>query len=152
MNAWLLSVIGIVFLGVLFDLIYPNGKTNTLTKSIFGIFAIFIMISPLLRVDLDEIISQVSNQEVMINSIIDAKNNSYELKVIDHLVKCNIEGVSVEIEGNMEDDDYIVENVYIDSSNLVLTENITNINKYEVITKEVANIIDVEPERIVIYG
>ena len=40
MTKWLLSILGVVFLAVLLDIVYPNGKTNKFCKSIFGLFAI----------------------------------------------------------------------------------------------------------------
>ena len=42
MSGWLLSIVGVVFLGVLFDLIYPNGKTNSLCKTIFALVAVVV--------------------------------------------------------------------------------------------------------------
>ena len=42
MKAWIFSVCGIVFLGLMVDVISPNGKTNNFIKSIFSLIFIFI--------------------------------------------------------------------------------------------------------------
>ena len=55
MSAWLLSVIGVVFLAVLLDFVYPNGKTNAFCKSIFGIFAMIMLIYPLVKIDISSL-------------------------------------------------------------------------------------------------
>ena len=68
MKAWLLSIVGVVFLGVLFDLLYPNGRTNTLCKSIFGIFAVFVMIGPIFNFDFENI-NTITNNDVLIHNI-----------------------------------------------------------------------------------
>ena len=62
------------------------------------------------------------------------------------LVKRNIRSKEVQIKLSE------IEKIYIDTTNLVLTENITNINKYVVIINEVSNLLDIEKERIVVYG
>ena len=151
MNGWLLGVVGVVFLGVLFDLIYPKGKTNSLCKNIFGVFALFVMISPILKVNVDKLID-ITNSGVLIESIHTAGDDRYKSKILSHLEECNITGVSVEIDSKIENDKYVITNIYVDSTNMVLTENITNINKYEVIANKIASIVDIELERIIVYG
>lgn len=151
MTIWLLSLVGVAFLGVLFDIIYPNGKTNAFCKSMFGIITVIIMVSPLMnikkqnyKVDLfDSDIASVINK---------SKINTLQLKIQNHLLSCGIEGVSVEIDGILSENDCEIENIYIDITELVLTENLTNINKYEVISQKVLEIIDIDRERIIIYG
>ena len=151
MTKWLLSVVGVVFLGVMFDLIYPRGKTNTLCKSIFGVISLFVMISPILKFDVNNIENSVDT--TIINSnIINAMNNSNERKLLSKLKDMGIDGLLVEIEGKMLNNVYEISNVYIDSTNIVLEKNLENINKYEVIMGETSKILSVLPERIVIYG
>ena len=152
MSKWLLSIIGVVFLGVLFDLLYPEGRVNKLCKSIFGIFATFVMISPLFDFDINKIFVDVKENTLLIDSINNAKEDTYKKKIIKHLQDCGICGVSVEIKSNLDYNDFVIENVYVDSTNLVLTENVTNINKYEVIAKEISGVINIPIERVVVYG
>lgn len=152
MTGWLLSIVGIVFMGVLFDLIYPNGKTNSLCKSIFAVLSLFVMVSPILKLDIDNIKVDNFNNQQLIEHINDAKINSIKLKIDSHLSSCGIVGVVVKIDSNLTNEEFEIEKIYIDTTNLVLTENITNINKYVVIINEVSNLLDIEKERIVVYG
>lgn len=152
MNSWLLSIVGIVFLCVLFDIVYPNGKTNTLCKSIFGIFSVFVMISPLVKIDFDNAIESTVVNEILIENINKAKDENERLKIIELLKENGIEGVNVEIVSILNYNEYEIKNIYVDTTNLVLTENITNINKYEVIANKIAEIVDIDLERIIVYG
>ena len=152
MNSWLLSIVGIVFLCVLFDIVYPNGKTNTLCKSIFGIFSVFVMISPLVKIDFDNAIESTVVNEILIENINKAKDENERLKIIELLKENGIEGVNVEIVSILNYNEYEIKNIYVDTTNLVLTENITNINKYEVIANKIAEIVNIDLERIIVYG
>jgi Stage III sporulation protein AF (Spore_III_AF). len=49
MSAWILSITGIVVLGVLADVLLPEGQTNKYIKGIFGILTLLAIISPLPR-------------------------------------------------------------------------------------------------------
>ena len=152
MKEWLLSIIGVVFLGVLFDLIIPNGKTNNLCKSIFGIFAVFVMISPILKIDINSVFSNSVTENSFYDDVHKAREKVLLSIINERLTTCNIFGVNVEINSYFDDGQFVLENIYIDCSDLVLTENITNINKYEVIAKEVSNITNIDKEKVIVYG
>lgn len=151
MTAWLMSIVGVAFLGVLLDIIYPNGKTNTFCKSMFGVMVVFVMINPLLnfkdnnfKIDLlkDDIITNLNDNKItVLQSQIELGLNAK-----------GIEGAFVEIYGNIEDNEVVIDNIYIDCSQVVLSENEANINKYEVISKCVLEIVNIDKERIIVYG
>lgn len=152
MTKWLLSIVGVSFLGVLLDLIYPNGKTSAFCKSIFGIVAMIVLISPIFDIHLDKIKQEELVDENIINVINEARIDSMQREFESRLRSCGIDGVGVELDIIFVDNDMVIQNILIDSTNLVLTEKVTNINKYEVISKEIAQIVDIERERIVVYG
>ena len=153
MTSWLLGIIGVIFLGVLLDIMYPNGKTNAYCKSIFGIFAVAIIITPVINFSINDLSldSDFVSEELVV-SINASKANYYKLKIENDLIDNEIEGVFVEIQGNTEENVFNIENIYVDTSDIVLTKNLTNINKYEVITNLILDSIDIEKERIIIYG
>ena len=148
---WLLGVIGVIFLGVLFDLIYPNGKTNAFCKSVFGIVSVIMILTPIFNIRFDSI-----NEDFVDNSIIksinEARCDNLKNQIINYLSSKKIDGVDVEIFLNVKNNEFDIENIYVDATNLVLTENITNINKYEVISNEVFNVTKIDKDRIIVYG
>lgn len=151
MSKWLLSIVGVSFLAVLLDIIYPNGKTNAFCKSIFGIMTVCIMMSPLLNFKTKNFKIDLFNSEVA-ETLNDSKNVVLENQITNLLLSKGINNVCVEIENNLSDNDYEIENVYVDTSEIVLSENMKNINKYEVISQSVLEVLDIEKERIIIYG
>lgn len=151
MKEWLLSIVGVVFLSILFDLICPSGKINKFSKGIFGIISIAIILSPILnlKIDINEN-SYVSSD--LIENINKSKAEVYEKQIEAYLKEQGIDGVSVEVEYTLSENDFDITFVNIDSSNIVLSENLMNINKYEVIAKMVSQKFSISEERILIYG
>lgn len=156
MNTWILSLVGIVFLGVMLDVIAPNGKSNNFIKSIFGLLVILTLINPiknLITINLNDKISDdiiATNSELTLyinNAWVEQKN----LKINNKLIESNIMGVNVNICGNLFEKNFVVDYVYVDISNLVLTDEITNINKYEKIEEIILEQIEIEKERIIFY-
>ena len=59
MTGWILNIVGMVFIGVMLEIILPSGKTNGFIKSIFAIFLLYTIISPL---------PQLFNSELNLNT------------------------------------------------------------------------------------
>ena len=152
MTAWLLSIIGVVFLAVLIDFIYPNGKTNAFCKSIFGLFAIIMMIRPILNIDLKADFNKNFVSTSINKNLKKSKDEYYLMAITKSLEENKISGVDVEIDSKMVDNVYEIENIYVDTTNIVLTNNLTHTNKYEVIIQNILKIVEIDKERIVIYG
>ena len=151
MSAWLLSVIGVVFLAVLLDFVYPNGKTNAFCKSIFGIFAMIMLIYPLVKIDISSL-SQTSMSYISLEEEIrKSKDEYYRLKLENTFSNKNIIGVSVEIDSKMKDNDYYISNVFVDIGSIVLSQDLEHKNKYEVIEELILKTINVDKENIIIY-
>lgn len=151
MTKWLLSIVGVVFLGVMLDLLYPDGKTNTLCRAIFGLITVFVIISPILQFDIDAINDDI-NISAFDNNIKSAYDNNTKRVIINALKSKGFEGVIVDLDSNMDNNVYEITNIYLDSTNIVLDKNLANINKYEVLTNEVSDVLKIIPERIIIYG
>lgn len=47
MGSWILSLVGIITLGVLLDILIPEGQTNKYIRGIFSVITVFVIISPL---------------------------------------------------------------------------------------------------------
>ena len=87
MSKWLLSIIGVVFVGVIFDIIYPNGKTNAVCRSVFGIMAIFVIIKPVFNfVKVDHIDESYIDKNLLIN-IDESKCDYLESKIKSDLLE-----------------------------------------------------------------
>ena len=114
--------------------------------------SIIVLISPISKIDFqntsnDNFVSATLNKNIQ-----KSKDEYYKVKIENALGDDNICGVSVEIESNMDNNVYQIENVLVDTSNLVLTDFLTHNNKYEVIIQKISKLMEIEQERIVIYG
>ncbi|MGN0796591.1 MAG: stage III sporulation protein AF [Christensenellales bacterium] len=49
MQAWVLSIVGVVVLGVLIDVILPDGESAKYIKGVFGVVAVITIISPIVN-------------------------------------------------------------------------------------------------------
>ena len=88
----------------------------------------------------------------MVEHINDAKIDTIKLKIINHLSSCGIDGVVVRIDSNLTEEEFIIEKIYLDATNLVLSDKVKNINKYDVIVNEVSSLLKIDNERIIVYG
>lgn len=151
MKEWLLSVVGVVFLSILFDLICPNGKINKFSKSIFGVVAIAIILSPILNIKFD-----ISSDEYIDSTLVENINKSkaevYKNQIEGYLKTQGVIDTNVEVNYTLSENDFEITFVYVDVSNVVLSENLSNINKYEVIANMISQKFNISEEKILIYG
>lgn len=152
MSEWLLSIVGVAFLGVMLDILYPQGKTSAFCKSIFGIVSVVIILSPIFKIDISSYKDNNYVNGEIVDNINEMQIENMCTSAEERLRIMGIDGLNVELETIVEDNEIVIENVFVDITNLVLTENVTNINKYEVVGKEVANIFNINIEKVIVYG
>ena len=152
--SWLYNLIGVVFLGIIFEIILPNNKINKFIKCIFSIFIVFSLISPLVKISskinkikIDNVSSEIN--EELFQTIFDLRKNTYETLITKSLENDEIFNVKIDIEFDVEKSNMQINKITIDLANLVLTENSKNINKYEVITKHVKKYLDISEDKII---
>jgi len=152
MDGWILSIIGMVFLGVIFEIIVPEGKTNNFIKSIFTIIFMFVVISPILKlVKKQELIDfpsffNYSQDEKTEQSLLELK-----IQIENYLATNGIEGVLIELSGYLSKNDLKIEKVYVDLSNSVIMEKYEHIDKYKLITMLIKEKVEIDEENV-IYG
>lgn len=145
MTAWLLSIVGIVFLGVMVDIIAPSGKTNAFIKSIFAIFLIYVVITPIVKyikkgefkVDFE---TEYSTENLSITEA--------EHKISDLLISNGFYGIDVEIKGYVSKDKIMAQKVVLNGAKIVLKSQDEHIDKYKLITNLVQSIVTVKKENI----
>lgn len=145
MTAWLLSIVGIVFLGVMVDIISPSGKTNAFIKSIFAIFLIYVVITP--------IVKYIKNGEFKVDfeteySTENLSITEAEHKISDLLISNGFYGIDVEIKGYVSKDKIMAQKVVLNGAKTVLKSQDEHIDKYKLITNLVQSIVTVKKENI----
>lgn len=156
MSTWILSIVGIAFLGVMIDVVSPSGAINKFIKSIFSVLVLFVLVSPiknlLTKSEID--INQVSNELIEDKNFLFNYNqnlaSSYENRIEDRLNQEEINGVDVVILLDLTKDEFEIQEVSVYIQNLVLTDKITHKNKYEKIKEAILSVLNVSKE-IVFY-
>lgn len=154
---WLLSVIGIVVFGVLINLILPEGEIQKYIKAIFSVFVVFIMIYPILNID----ISKINYDEFFYNQTsvtVDEKYlENYKEKYRESLQnQCETvlnnngyQNVRVEIYLNLSSEKFEIEKIYVNLKNLVINGNSVHIDKYKEIKSIIVSLLDVEEGKVI---
>lgn len=156
-SSWLISIIGVVIIGVLVDLILPNGKLNGFIKAIFGFFTIIVIISPFPKLfNMNFSFNDIfyNNQSCEIDKdYVDATNKRIVLALEENLVlaleKAGFSNLTVEIEYNLENYSYIIKNVFVNIKNLVINQNVPHINKYTEMSEVIMDNLNVPKEMII---
>lgn len=156
MSTWILSIVGMAFLGVMIDVVSPSGAINKFIKSIFSVLVLFVLVSPiknlLTKSEID--INQVSNELIEDKNFLFNYNqnlaSSYENRIEDRLNQEEINGVDVVILLDLTKDEFEIQEVSVYIQNLVLTDKITHKNKYEKIKEAITSVLNVSKE-IVFY-
>ena len=160
LTEYILSVVGVVFLGVLIDVILPEGEMNKYIKGVFAVIALFVMISPVQKIfDKD-----FNFEDVFYNSVSSTVDEDFiiatnkqivmQLKNTVKVELCNngFENVNVEIECDLSSSQLNIKKVTVDISKMVINTNVAHINKYTEIKKIVAEFLNVEESDVEIDG
>lgn len=154
---WIYNIIGIVFIGIIYDILLPVGKISKFMKCIFSVFVLYSVVMPILstiNLNLNENYFDSVSDEIdadFIGKLNQSKNDTYENLIEAGIQEEGLLNVYVEIINNSENNVYQIDQVIINLSNCVLSEDVKNINKYEVITKQVKNYVDISEEKIIFY-
>lgn len=156
MTEWILSLIGMAFLGVVIETILPNGKLNTFIKSVFALFLLFVIVKPLPKIfNKDLSINTDYNYEEDSNFLINLnqkKLENYEISILNQLKNEGISNVNIEFEADTTSSDLKIQKVYIDICNIVLNYSDKHINITDTILKIVTNTLNVSNKEVIIYG
>ncbi len=155
MLSWLLNIVGIVFIGVILDVVLPDGKTNHFIKHVFSVFMLFVVVSPV-----SNWVSSAFNVEVS-SGVTDSnflyvtnleKINALEKDIVSEIESGGISNVSVIINGNVFEEVLTINSVYVDVSNAVSENNLTRSEVKDFVLDKILINVDVVKEDIVFYG
>lgn len=160
LSSWIISIVGIVVLGVLMDLIMPDGEMRKYIKSIFSVFVVFIMINPVLKIDINKIDfnkfiyneSSVEINQNFLNNYNKEYKQSLELICEENLKNAGFSGVEVVICLDLSKTSFEIEKVKLDLKNLVINTNMVHIDKYKEMRNVVVSLLDLKEEKVVFDG
>jgi len=96
MNAWLLSIVGVVSLGVLLEILLADGETSKYIKGVFALAVVLVLVAPIPKFlnknfDINEFFGdEIVAQSTFLQSVNERRNIERENKVLAELKKSNI--------------------------------------------------------------
>lgn len=155
MNTYLLTILGVILLGVMVDIVLPSGSTSKYISGIFAIFVLFTIISPALNwIKSDYTLkdyftsTEIELDNKLLHSMTNTRINEVENNIEQQLVDGGYIGVDISIEFELEENSVKITQVLADLKNLVINQNSENINKYVYIRQAVQSNIAVAEEVI----
>ena len=158
MTNYILSIVGVVFLGVLVDVIMPDGEMNKYVKGVFSIISLCIILSPIpafFKKDFDIGNLFYDNAAITVDSdFLDATNKQikkqYENTLVVKLKDAGFDNVEVEILYDVSNYNFRIKKVILNITNMVISTNMPHINKYTEIVEITKKYLSVEESDIVI--
>ena len=157
-GAWILSILGIVVIGVVIDLILPSVKMNRYVKSVFAAVTVLVIVLPLPAL----VKNGCSSQNFIWNEDIPLQENYLEYTATirkNSLMKglraaLESEGITLgeaDLKGDFSGSVPVIEEVSINLSQVVIVGQSEHINKYALIRNKVSAFLAVDEEVVRIY-
>lgn len=158
-SSYILSVAGVILLGVLVHIILPEGTMSKYIQNIFALIVVFVIVSPISSLvnssfQIDNVIktSQVALDERFITLVNEQKITQLTFILEKEIEDCGFNNVFVTISANLLSNPLNIEKVEINLSNLVMKGQVQHINKYSKIRELVLKHIDIKEDQVVFYG
>ncbi|MEG1985724.1 MAG: stage III sporulation protein AF [Clostridia bacterium] len=160
MSQWVLSIVGVIILGVLTDILLPEGQTNKYIKGIFSIVIIFVIISPLPKllnrdINFDTIFdfsADIKLDNEFLNNVASKKYYEKEKSVEKLLKEKGYDNTSVSIVENSRNLT-IIDYVNVNLSKSSIDKNSAHIDISNKVKAIVSNFLNLDLDQVrVLYG
>jgi len=160
-SSWVISVVGVVLLGLIADVMLPEGEINKYIKSVFAIITIFVIVSPL--PGLFNNFSQNTNDfftandefflnEDFLNEIIYEKQKEKQTLLQSVFEQNGIKNVGINIICDDKSVVFKIKSVQLDIKNMVIQSENKNINIKDKLMELVQTAIGIQANEVVFYG
>lgn len=152
MTAWIMSIVGVACLGVLLDIILPEGQTNKYVKGVFALMVIFVIIAPLPKlvkkdIDFDSLMNGVSIDQSYLSQTIDVQKTTIENNLENVLLENKLKS-TVTLKIDKSNTKLKILSISVKPDKSVMNEN--SKNKIETdVKKIITEKIKIEKEKII---
>ena len=156
MAGYVLSVLGIVVAGIFLDVIIPSGTINKYIKSVYSIFVVAVLISPIIKLaskskDFTLNYQSYEINEKLLNFIHKKQVQDKEMIIEKELKIAGFNGVDIIISFSIKDNILVYDSCLANLKNMVIEENNQHINSYEFIKDVVVKHTNLAKEVIMFY-
>lgn len=154
MTKYILSILGIVIAGIFIDIIVPNGKINKYIKSIYSIFVVAVLLSPLINFlnknhDFTVKYKDYELNTELINYIHSMRVKAMETNLENYLGAEGFKNIHIELTFSSKNNEISYNSCKISLKNLVIEKDKQHINKYEFIKEVVKENTNLSNEEII---
>ncbi|MFA6859843.1 MAG: stage III sporulation protein AF [Clostridia bacterium] len=157
-SSWILSIAGIAVMGVVLDLVLPEGQMQKYVKVVYSFIVVFVIISPLPKLfngsfDFEAFFgSDYTNsiQTEFIGIVNEQKKEAIEKNIVSSLEMQGISGVIVDVQSNIFETDFKISYVVIDVGQVVINSEQEHIDMLALVKKTIINITGVKEDMIII--
>ena len=152
-SSYILSIVGIILLGVIVDLMLVDGQVKKYVKSIFVLFVIFTLVAPL-----PNLVNNIKSGEITIPStevdidesyldiILRQKDNATILAINKAMEDRDIEGAIISVDSSYEKNIYTINYIVVD------LEEVKYSVSHSLIYEIVQSVVNIDKEAIKING
>lgn len=152
-SSYILSIVGIILLGVIVDLMLVDGQVKKYVKSIFVLFVIFTLVAPL-----PNLVNNIKSGEITIPStevdidesyldiILRQKDNATILAINKAMEDRDIEGTIISVDSSYEKNIYTINYIVVD------LEEVKYSVSHSLIYEIVQSVVNIDKEAIKING
>ncbi len=160
LSFWVVSIAGICILSVLIDLFLPSGNMSSHIKNIFNFVIILVIIAPLPNIiknyknDYTSFIttSDIELQNEFIYQVNRDKLTALKNEIDAKLVSKGYQNIEVSIYADIFTSNMVIENIYVDLSNLVIENNGQHIDIKKEVENVILSVLDIDKEAIEFSG
>ena len=160
LSSWVVSIAGICILSVLIDLFLPSGNMSSHIKNIFNFVIILVIIAPLPNIiknyknDYTSFIttSDIELQNDFIYQVNRDKLTALKNEIDAKLVSMGYQNIEVSIYADIFTSNMVIENIYVDISNLVIENNGQHIDIKKEVENVILSVLDIDKEAIEFSG
>ena len=156
MSGYILSILGIVVVGVFIDIIIPTGNISKFIKSVYAIFVVLVIASPVINLFKNWSNYQFSYNEYevnesLLNYISKMKVNAMEEEIQNRLKDEGLNDVGIKLNFSQELDNLQINSCNVDFSNLSSSNGSVHNNRHEIATNVIKEIANLDKEVIIFY-
>lgn len=154
MAGYILSILGIVIAGVFIDIIVPNGAISKYIKSIYSIFVVAVLISPIVKFlnknhDFTVKYEEYHVEAELLNYIHSMRAENLEENLVALLSNEGFNNIDIILSFSTENNQLKYNSCKINLKNLEISLDKQHINKYEFIKEVIKKNTNLTDEEII---
>ncbi len=157
---WITNIVGIAVVGILVDILIPEGETNKYIKSVFALLTVLVIVLPLSKIrntniDFEDVFSGgevLEIDESFVKSVYEQKYSLLEVEISKELLRNYSYDLGVDIVF-VESCPEKIDVVYLYLKNIVIDDVNENKHIIEKIVLDVSKRLRIKEEKIILrYG